>query len=76
MVSIKLVEHRGGGGSGGLPEQAFWHFFPDEHNQRFSFVSGTGYFVFKVNTFAWNVLFSVVGWEHAAVATLWKRGYP
>ena len=55
MVSIKLVGHRGGGGGGGgggLPEQAFWHFFPDEHNQRFSFVSGTGYFVFTVNTFA------------------------
>ena len=56
MVSIKLVEHggggEGGGGGGGLPEQAFWHFFPDEHNQRFSFVSGTGYFVFTVNTFA------------------------
>ena len=46
MVCTKIMEHGWG------PRLRISALFTDDLNQRFSFVSGTGYFVFTVNTFA------------------------
>ena len=46
MVCTKIMEHGWG------PRLRTSALFTDDLNQRFSFVSGTGYFVFMVNTFA------------------------